>query len=1027
MKRFVYAPDVQVYISTQDHGIVDVSGDVVNGSVNRVLNAASTATLTLNSPNRKYLRIFRPMDRIAIYLTRIKPVLVFTGYLDRSPLDQLYPGPITLNASCPIKRLLYTFWDPALSYTQSWFAAHGWSWDVGTGQIFPPPGQSLWNLDLDGTIGHMMRQVLHDVGGWPIGQGNETRNTVHILGLPKQFLSKTQSMIANASQANEQQQASILKFMESLLTVNGIYSAPFSNDNPNTNPANFTSTQTDDNPLPANLAKSYHASIYGGALPIAGIAGAIIKEAAKDGISLDTAQAQAASTIFTTVTNAGYTSFAAAGWIAAAYGESTLIPDRAQSGGGGGSGLFQLTSSNFFGTSGILAAIAKQNDASYSGNPQPIGSGVGDNGAAAANAGFNVLAILHNAIVGDPTSAVNSAADPLSAVVHTFLRPADGGTGDVTRGTTIMAAVQRAITSAASSTNQQPSSNADTGNVGDVRVGDPGFIVAKPPNVPVGYTFEIKDNPFGNDSMIFRAVKYDSSLDPQEIQIYVPGADDKSSPQAQGWTNKVVAVETSINQANRFSTTNSSTPFSGSGVVTGPTGPNAGTIATKVIQIAIGEVGTKESGYNAGPQVDKYLAAAHLSPGQPWCVAFVQWVFQQAGRPLTESGLSGSTGTVQAAYPNTNDPQPGDIITWSDSHTGLVVKRDGDTYYTVEGNAGNNSDAVVENQRSLANPTAVDGILQPTFNRVSGIGLAAPDANIPSNSVTDPTTSTTIGGTGVQFNQQTIAQISASTSEGLALTFPLVSSAVQAADFTGERALQNDVALIDWVKFMTTAAGRQFQTLPNGDFMAFYPDYFNWSAETPYWIISDIETMDLTIDISDETMATHVFTTADSFSPNGQIDLDDQLNSTVASIESLNTFRDLVGVGPEFDPVAFMKRYGARPMTEEVVEIKNSFLQFMYGWMTFLKQWASMFYATPTFTFMPELYPGGLVEFKSKDLVMFINSVTHSFDRTSGFTTSAELIAPSTRTKQYSFPMVLTGGFQQASAKSASATGNNHP
>jgi hypothetical protein len=90
-------------------------------------------------------------------------------------------------------------------------------------------------------------------------------------------------------------------------------------------------------------------------------------------------------------------------------------------------------------------------------------------------------------------------------------------------------------------------------------------------------------------------------------------------------------------------------------------------------------------------------------------------------------------------------------------------------------------------------------------------------------------------------------------------------------------------------------------------------------------------------------------------------------------------------------------------------------LQFMYGWMQFLQNWASMFYATPTFTFMPELYPGGLVEFSGKDLVMFINSVTHNFDRAGGFTTTAELTNPSTRSKSadWSYGAVLSGGFNQ--------------
>jgi hypothetical protein len=203
--------------------------------------------------------------------------------------------------------------------------------------------------------------------------------------------------------------------------------------------------------------------------------------------------------------------------------------------------------------------------------------------------------------------------------------------------------------------------------------------------------------------------------------------------------------------------------------------------------------------------------------------------------------------------------------------------------------------------------------------------------------------------------------------------------------------------------------------MPNGDFLAFHPDFFNWSNQAPYLTISDIETTNLTISLSDDKLATHVFTTADSFYANGQIDTVDKLASTVASVESIATFRDLVDIENDFNPIAFLQRYGARPLTVEVPEIKNSFMQFMYGWMQFLENWAMMFNASATFTFLPELYPGGLIEFKSKDLVMYINSVTHDFDLQGGFTTSAELSSPSTSSHQFHYGMVLSdGGFSRS-------------
>src|SRR4051812_5279986 len=105
MKRFIYAPDVQAFIATE-HQILDVSPDIISGSVTRRRDAASEAELVLQNPYRKYLRRMKPMDRIVIYLTRVKPMLVFSGYLDSAPVDQLYPDTVTIRASCTLKRLL---------------------------------------------------------------------------------------------------------------------------------------------------------------------------------------------------------------------------------------------------------------------------------------------------------------------------------------------------------------------------------------------------------------------------------------------------------------------------------------------------------------------------------------------------------------------------------------------------------------------------------------------------------------------------------------------------------------------------------------------------------------------------------------------------------------------------------------------------------------------------------------------------------------------------------------------------------
>ena len=104
MKRLVYSPKAYAYVKT-DRGLINLSDYITAGSVSRKVNMVSSAELTIRNPDMMWTRevkngnpIFRPMDPITIWLERIKgyPVQVFTGYLDKTPYLQLYPGVCSL-------------------------------------------------------------------------------------------------------------------------------------------------------------------------------------------------------------------------------------------------------------------------------------------------------------------------------------------------------------------------------------------------------------------------------------------------------------------------------------------------------------------------------------------------------------------------------------------------------------------------------------------------------------------------------------------------------------------------------------------------------------------------------------------------------------------------------------------------------------------------------------------------------------------------------------------------------------------
>ncbi len=60
----------------------------------------------------------------------------------------------------------------------------------------------------------------------------------------------------------------------------------------------------------------------------------------------------------------------------------------------------------------------------------------------------------------------------------------------------------------------------------------------------------------------------------------------------------------------------------------------------QVRDIYTSQVGVREKGMNAGPVVEQYLRYVKLSKGNPWCAAFVCWVFGRAGIENPRSGWS---------------------------------------------------------------------------------------------------------------------------------------------------------------------------------------------------------------------------------------------------------------------------------------------------------------------------------------------------------------------------------------------------
>ena len=169
MGTAVYAPDVTILI--RHNGIqYDVSKDIVRGQVLKKENSASSLVFTLSNQGLRYNGMFSRMDTVVLYLTRTTKIQVFSGYLDTVPFLQAYPGTVDFAATCTLKRLLHTWWNPSLPDSQAYFDQFGNETNPGDGSF------------TDSGIGNVLRNILRDIGKW-------TPDTVRIQDVPQQFIS----------------------------------------------------------------------------------------------------------------------------------------------------------------------------------------------------------------------------------------------------------------------------------------------------------------------------------------------------------------------------------------------------------------------------------------------------------------------------------------------------------------------------------------------------------------------------------------------------------------------------------------------------------------------------------------------------------------------------------------------------------------------------------------------------------------------------------------------------------------------
>lgn len=152
-----------------------------------------------------------------------------------------------------------------------------------------------------------------------------------------------------------------------------------------------------------------------------------------------------------------------------------------------------------------------------------------------------------------------------------------------------------------------------------------------------------------------------------------------------------------------------------------------------VIEIAKSQVGVKEYPFNSNSVIynDWYYGRPVQGPDYPWCMVFVQWVFNRAKVPLPKRTAScrdlGQSAIAKGQYIDKRGPfLPGDVLLYSfnkrltPTHTGIMVGYDKkkDRYIAIEGNTSNTNEAnggeVMKKYRKASN---IVGAVRPKYDK----------------------------------------------------------------------------------------------------------------------------------------------------------------------------------------------------------------------------------------------------------------------------------------------------------------------
>jgi hypothetical protein len=145
------------------------------------------------------------------------------------------------------------------------------------------------------------------------------------------------------------------------------------------------------------------------------------------------------------------------------------------------------------------------------------------------------------------------------------------------------------------------------------------------------------------------------------------------------------------------------------------------TVVTNLIETARRELGTEQEFINKVKYNQSYYGQNVSGENFKWCVVFLWWCMQKNKVPKEVFPKTAHVFTLRGWYKDrdryfkpSSPPLPGDLVVFSYSHIGMVIKVTKTQIVTIEGNQDDAVRKVVHNRSE----STIDGYCRPAYHMV---------------------------------------------------------------------------------------------------------------------------------------------------------------------------------------------------------------------------------------------------------------------------------------------------------------------